>query len=159
MLVPSRYPRSRSPCRKASAFGSGVVGVGVTLADSNPIRGTVVGGCASAASGTPRRLRTRVRSSPTGGGVIGAAWGVGREGAPLGPRAKVVQHRLRAFRQSDHIVRRQWGGARLKAHLHPRALVRWRCLQGAPFPHVDPGPIGLEREDFDVAPPPPGGGT
>jgi hypothetical protein len=28
-------------------------------------------------------------------------------------RAKVVQHRLRAFRQSDHIFGRQWGGARL----------------------------------------------
>jgi hypothetical protein len=35
-------------------------------------------------------------------------------GLGLSPRrAKVVQHRLRAFRQSDHIFGRQWGGARL----------------------------------------------
>src|SRR6266849_4423130 len=61
MFFPSMYPRFRSPCRSASALESGVVGVGSALADTNPIRGTFPGCCASAF--TPHTVSATTRAT------------------------------------------------------------------------------------------------
>src|SRR5215831_4023925 len=61
MVCPSTYPRSRSPCRKASRRDAEAE---KELGMSSPSRGTCAAGCAWDVSGTVSRLRMSVTMHP-----------------------------------------------------------------------------------------------
>src|SRR2546426_494570 len=62
MVRPSTYPRSRSPCRKASRREATAE---TELGMSSPSRGTCAADCAWDVSGAASRLRTSVTRTPT----------------------------------------------------------------------------------------------
>src|SRR6266852_3399674 len=61
MVCPSTYPRSRSPCRKASMRDAAAE---KELGMSSPSRGTCAAGCAWDVSGAVSRLRLSVTMPP-----------------------------------------------------------------------------------------------